>query len=289
MTVSPARHRLALLALRALPKHALSRAAGWLMTRRLPVPLRAPAVRAFGGAFGVDFTEVADPLESFDSLQAFFTRRLRAGARTIDAVPQALVSPCDGAWGTAGRVERGMLLQVKGRPYSLAQLLGDEAAARRFEGGAFATLYLAPRDYHRFHMPCAGRVRRLAYLPGALWPVNAIGVGGIDGLFAVNERLCAFVAVQGAEVDLCLVAVGATMVGKVRVTFDELTTNRRGAHAETRTYPDGIAFAKGDEWGRFEFGSTIVLVAAPGLATLDVPPPLTPVKLGQRIGTLLER
>ncbi len=283
---SPSWHRLALAGLRVLPTHALSRAAGWVMTRRLPVALRAPAVRAFGRALGADFAEVAEPLASFDSLQAFFTRPLRSGARPIDPAPDAFVSPCDGAWGTAGRVERGTLLQVKGRPYSLAQLLGDPDTARRMEGGAFATLYLAPRDYHRFHMPCAGRVRRLTHIPGALWPVNALGVGGVEGLFAANERLCAFVSTGGAHEDLCLVAVGATMVGKVRVTFDTLSTNRRGAQIETRAYDPPVAFAKGEEWGRFEFGSTIVLVAAPGLVTLDVPPPLTPVRLGARIGTL---
>lgn len=280
-------HRVAVALLRALPAHAMSRGAGWLAARRLPRPLRAPAVRAFGRAVGVDFDEVAEPLDAFDSLQAFFTRRLRDGARPIDPAPAAVVSPCDGAWGAAGRVERGQLLQVKGRRYALAALLGDAGAARRFEGGFFATLYLSPRDYHRFHAPCAGRVRRAAHLPGALWPVNRIGVEGVDGLFAVNERLCAFLAVAGAAEDLALVAVGATMVGKVRVTFDDLTTNRRGAAVEVRAYGDGIPLAKGEEWGRFEFGSTIVLVAAPDLLTLDVRPPGTPVRLGARIGTLI--
>ena len=280
-------HRVAIALLRALPTHALSRGAGWLAARRLPGSLRAPAVRAFGQAVGVDFGEVADPLASFESLQAFFTRRLRDGVRPVDAAPDAVVSPCDGAWGAAGRIEHGQLLQVKGRLYDLAALLGDVGAARRFEGGTFATLYLSPRDYHRFHAPCAARVRRATYLPGALWPVNRIGVEGIDGLFAVNERVCAFMSAAGGDEDLCLVAVGATMVGKVKLTFDDLTTNRPGAAPETRTYGEGIPLAKGEEWGRFEFGSTIVLVAAPNLLTLDVPAPGTSVKLGARIGTLI--
>jgi phosphatidylserine decarboxylase len=280
-------HRVALALLRALPKHALSRAAGWLAARRLPAALREPAVRAFGRAVGVDFSEVAEPLSAFDSLQAFFTRSLRHGVRPIDPAPAAVVSPCDGAWGAAGRIERGQLVQVKGRLYDVAALLGDPRAAQRYEGGFFATLYLSPRDYHRFHAPCAARVRRATHLPGALWPVNRIGVEGVGGLFAVNERLCAFMAVAGADEDLALVAVGATMVGKVRVTFDDLTTNRPGAAPETRTYGDGVPLAKGEEWGRFEFGSTIVLVAAPGLLTLHVQPPGTPVRLGQRIGSLL--
>jgi phosphatidylserine decarboxylase len=282
-------HRLALAFLRALPKHGLSRAVGWLAERRLPVGLRAPLLGAFGRAVGVDFSEVADPLDSFASLQAFFTRRLRAGVRPIDPAADAFVSPCDGAWGAAGRVENGRLLQIKGRVYELAALLGDGEAARAFEGGTFATLYLAPRDYHRFHAPCAARVRRVIYRPGALWPVNRIGVEGIDGLFAVNERLCAMMAVGGAIENLCLVAVGATNVGKVRLTFDDLVTNRRGARPEARSFGDGIALAAGEEWGRFEFGSTIVLVAAPGLLTLDIQPPGTPVRLGQRIGRLTSR
>lgn len=282
-----ASHRIAVALLRALPKHALSRAAGWLAARRLPAPVRVPALRAFGRAVGVDFDEVAGPLDSFESLQAFFTRRLRDGVRPIDATPAAVVSPCDGSWGAVGTITDGQLLQVKGRLYDLAALLGDPAAARRFEGGAFATLYLSPRDYHRFHAPCAAQVRRATHLPGALWPVNRIGVEGIDGLFSVNERLCAFMSVAGAAEDLCLVAVGATMVGKVRLTFDDLTTNRPGAAPETRVYGDRVALARGEEWGRFEFGSTIVLVAAPGLLALDAQPPGTPVRLGQRIGTLL--
>lgn len=279
-------HRVALAMLRALPTHGLSRAVGWLAERRLPVSLRAPLLGAFGRAVGVDFSEVAEPLDAFPSLQAFFTRRLRDGARPIDPAPDAVVSPCDGAWGVAGRVENGRLLQIKGRTYELAALLGDPVAARAFEGGAFATLYLAPRDYHRFHAPCAARVRRVIYRPGALWPVNRIGVEGIDGLFAVNERLCAFMSAAGDAEDLCLVAVGATNVGKVRLTFDDLVTNRRGAQPETRSYREGIPLAAGQEWGRFEFGSTIVLVAAPSLLRLDIQPPGTLVRLGQRIGRL---
>lgn len=279
--------RVALALLRALPTHTLSRAVGWLAERRLPVGLRAPLLGAFGRAVGVNFAELAEPLETYDSLQAFFTRRLRDGARPIDPAPDAFLSPCDGAWGAAGRIEGGRLLQVKGRQYDLAALLGDAAAAPAYEGGVFATLYLAPRDYHRFHAPCAARVLRASHRPGALWPVNRIGVEGIDGLFAVNERLCAFMAVGGALENLCLVAVGATNVGKVRVTFDDISTNRRGARPEMRRYGEGVPLAAGQEWGRFEFGSTIVLAAAPGLLALDIQPPGTPVRLGQRIGRLL--
>lgn len=279
-------HRLALAGLRLLPKHLLSRLAGHAAALRLPAPLQGWEILAFARAVGVDLSEVREPLAAFACLQDFFTRSLRDGVRPIDPAPDAVVAPCDGAWGASGTVRDGMLLQVKGRPYSLAALLGDAAVAQSLAGGAYATFYLSPRDYHRFHMPCAGRVRRAIYIPGALWPVNRIGVEGIDGLFAENERLCALVSVANDAVDLALVAVAATMVGKVRVTFDDLTTNLRGASKAVRAYDPAPCFARGEEWGRFEFGSTIVMVAAPALMELEAQPPGTRVLLGQRIGRL---
>lgn len=281
--------RLALALLRALPRNALSRAAGRVAELRLPRVLRRPVLRAFGRSVGVDFSELRDPLERHVSLQDFFTRPLRDGARPLDPAPDALLSPCDGAWGASGPIEDGTLLQVKGRPYSLAALLGSAADAQRFEGGRFATLYLSPRDYHRFHMPCDARVAAAAYLPGTLWPVNRLGVEGIAGLFAENERIVAeFVVAPPGRGALVMVAVGATLVGKVHVRFDDLTTQRPGAPPERRRYgPDGPRFARGEEWGRFEFGSTLVLVSAPSVLELDPRPPGTPVRLGTRIGTLL--
>ena len=218
-------------------------------------------------------------------------RELKEGVRPIDDTADAFVSPCDGAWGEAGRIEHGRLIQLKGRPYSLAALLGDDGEAEHYEGGSFATFYLSPRDYHRFHAPCAARVTRLRYLPGSLWPVNRAGVEGIDSLFAQNERICAFMtplvgAGSGME-GLCIVAVGATMVGKVRVNFDVLSTNLPGAEVEERVYGEREPLlAPGEEWGRFEFGSTLVLVTAPGILDLEIQQPGTPVRLGERIGRL---
>jgi phosphatidylserine decarboxylase len=287
--------RFGIAGVRLLPRNAISRLAGRVAGLRLPRILRAPFFRLFGLAVGVDFDEVRDPLPDHESLQAFFTRALRPGVRPIHAAPDAFVAPCDGAWGESGQVRDGLLLQLKGRPYSLAELLGDAGLAARFEGGAFATLYLAPRDYHRFHTPCALRVLRATHIPGSLWPVNTLGLEGVDGLFAQNERIVAQmrvdqVAVTDASVvpDLCLVAVGATMVGCVRLAFDELTTNRPGALRSERTYDDPpITLAKGEEWGRFEFGSTIVVVAAPGAIELHARPTGTPLRLGTRIGRLV--
>ncbi len=201
--------------------------------------------------------------------------------------PTAFVAPCDGSWGEAGRIADGQLLQVKGRPYSLAALLGDEAAAKSFERGWFATCYLAPRDYHRFHAPCDGLVARAVHLPGSLWPVNRIGLEGVPGLFAENERICAFVRLRGdAREALALIAVGATMVGKVHVDFDALSTNTGDRTPRWRHYANPPRLVKGGEWGRFEFGSTLVLAAAPGVLELAPRPPRSPLRLGERIGTL---
>lgn len=282
-----------LAALRGLPRNALSRAAGKAADWRLPGPLLRLLILGFARAYRVDLGEMRDPLDSFVTFQQFFTRALKEGARPADPAREALVSPCDGRWGAAGVVEAGTLLQVKGKPYRLADLLASELEARRFEGGTYATLYLAPRDYHRFHAPCAARVVRATYVPGTLWPVNRIGIESIDALFAQNERICAYMAPGGAGEEhlLCLVAVGATVVGRVRVHFDDrLTTNAGGTEPITRTYASAPRFfERGEEWGRFEIGSTIVLLASRALVELHVQPPGSAVRLGTRIGTMRGR
>lgn len=274
--------------LHLLPRNAMSRAMGWLASLRLPGPVQRLELALFARLAGVDMDELERPLRDYASLQAFFTRRLRAGARPLAGDEDALVSPCDGTWGVAGRVERGSILQVKGRPYSVAELLGDGELAGTYEGGSFATLYLSPRDYHRFHTPAAGRITRLIYRPGSLWPVNSLGLLGIDALFARNERITALLEVDGVAAGtapIALVAVGATMVGSVRLAFDALTTNRPGARAEDRTLGEAAPrFARGAEWGHFEFGSTLVVLLPRASFVLEPQPPGTPIRLGTAIG-----
>lgn len=277
-----------ILFLRLLPKNLLSRLAGFVASISLPLPLRRLQLRSFGKTFGVNFDEVKAPLDEFRSVQEFFVRELKPGCRPIDPAPNAFVSPCDGAWGQSGVVENGSLLQVKGRPYSVGALLGDDELAARFEGGPYATLYLSPKDYHRFHSPVSGRVVRADYLPGTLWPVNRAGVHFVEGLFAENERIVAWLVPEAHPSELlCMVAVGATCVGKVKVNFDTLETNIPRTSRTVREYPEGEQprLTKGEEWGRFEFGSTIVLVATPGWAQLDVQAPGSRLILGRRIGS----
>ncbi len=273
-----------------MPRTAMSRFAGRLAGLRLPAAAQRWEIHAFARAVGVDLSEVDRPISSFATLQEFFTRPLREGARPVDAAPRSVVAPCDGMWGASGRVSRGRIGQVKGRTYTAAALLGDAALAAQYEGGSYATFYLAPRDYHRFHTPCALRVESVDHIPGTLWPVNRAGLEGIVNLFARNERLVAHCSIPTASGSgsLCMVAVGAVMVGKIRLSFDDLTTNvpiEPGAKRRRR-YEPPVSLDKGAEWGWFEFGSSIVVLASPGTLLLDERAPGTRLRLGEKIGEL---
>lgn len=284
--------RALLLVLKLLPKNAMSRAVGWLASRALPPPLQRFEIRLFARIAGVNLAEARDDVRDFATLQQFFTRALVPGARPIEGDERVLVSPCDGAWGEAGRVRSGTILQVKGRPYRVAELLGDARLAEAYEGGCYATFYLSPRDYHRFHTPAAGRITRIDYHPGALWPVNDLGLKGIDRLFARNERIAALLEPSALhEGDrapgIAMVAVGATNVGSVRLTFAEMRTNVAGAPPERRDFGARAPFfARGEEWGHFEFGSTIVLLTPSQGPSIEPRPPGTPVRLGEAIGRI---
>jgi phosphatidylserine decarboxylase len=281
------KERAVITSLKVLPQHWMSAMAGTLAGLPTPRPLRPLAVKTFGRVFGVDFDEVKAPLDSFDSLNAFFTRELKEGTRPIDPAADALVSPCDGAWGACGTISDDTALQLKGRPYSVRMMLHDDEKARLSDGGSFATLYLSPRDYHRFHAPCSGDVVGLRYVPGALWPVNGAGLQFVDGLFTKNERIIAWLRPRHRPDGLiAMVAVGATMVGKIKVTFDDMTTNVSSPDTTVKTYDPPVPLQKGQEWGRFLFGSTIVLLATKGALTVDAQAEGTPLRLGTRIGSL---
>jgi len=278
-----ARSLIALLSV--LPKHAMSRGAGWLASRRIPVGWRAAVYRGYASVFGVNLDEVGAPLASYDSVNAFFTRTLRDGVRPVSDA--GIVSPVDAAVGAYGSVQHDTLVQAKGRTYSLRALLGDADLAARCDGGTYTTLYLSPRDYHRIHTPAAGRVTRATYIPGALWPVNEAAVQHVDSLFAVNERIV--ITLEGATGGvMAIVPVGATMVGMTRLTFDDLHTNARRRVVDTRHYDPPIALEKCQQLGHFEFGSTVVLVCSPDFGRIAPLTIGTSVRLGQTLGTLAQ-
>src|SRR5215210_756179 len=275
--------RLLILLLSVLPKHAMSRAAGWLANLTVPRSLRPMVFRGFSRIFGARLEDVELPLTEYASINAFFTRQLKPGLRAI--APECIVSPVDAAVGAYGPVADDVLVQAKGRNYSLAALVGDPALAHGMNGGTFATLYLAPKDYHRIHVPLDGDIVAATYIPGELWPVNVHAVMHVADLFAVNERIV--VTIRGrAGGTMVVVLVGATMVGTTRVAFDDLHTNARRREVQRRSYDPPIPVRAGGPLGHFEFGSTVIVVCSRDAGALDPIEVGATVRMGQRLGRI---
>jgi phosphatidylserine decarboxylase len=278
------RDRLFISAMRVLPKNALSRFAGALTRWRAPVPVRLAAMKAFARRYGIDLSECPD-LEVYRTFGEFFARPLRPGLRPVAAGETVVVSPVDAAVSETGVAAAGRLVQAKGIDYAVRALVADDALAARLEGGVYATLYLSPKDYHRIHFPLGGKVLGWRYVPGALWPVNPASVRTVPGLFAANERL---VTVLDSPLGRCaIVAVGATVVGRVHAFYDPTVpyTNLPGAAPRRHDYGTPLPVEKGQELGAFEMGSTVILLFEPGRVRLD--PRLAPgarVRVGEPIG-----
>ncbi len=265
-----------------LPKSQLSRFVGGATRLSGMTSAHQAAIRAFAKQYRVNVDEAELPLEAYETFGEFFVRKLKPGIRPIAPGEDVIVSPVDGTVSQAGLADNGRLIQAKGRDYSLAALLNDEEEGKRFAGGAWTTIYLSPRDYHRIHAPLGGQITGWSYVPGNLWPVNRPSVRGVPELFAINER--AIIWMQTPIGRVALVAVGATIVGRIRLSFDELATNQ-GEPAKRVTYESPRTVAKGDEVAMFEMGSTVILCFEPGRATLDERlQPEVELRLGERIG-----
>jgi phosphatidylserine decarboxylase len=270
-----------------LPKKLLTVLAGKFASARLGA-LTQWTIRRFVAYYKVDMQEAADPrIDGYESFNDFFTRPLRAGARPIAAVP--FVCPVDAAISQFGPIEHDQLFQAKGHSYSTRALVGgDQALAHQFEHGRFATLYLAPRDYHRIHMPCAGRLKRMIYVPGALFSVNPLTARHVPRLFARNERVvCEFECAHGP---MAMVLVGATIVGSMATVWHGVVNPPRTREPREWRY-DGrdIALAKGDEMGRFLLGSTVILLFPRNVLTFTPDwAPTRSVRLGEAMGTVIE-
>lgn len=254
-------------ALKLVPKNALSRAVGATLRVPWPRPVVRAAIRGFSKAYGVATAEAEQPFDSYRTFGEFFTRRLKPGLRSIPEDRDVACSPVDGTVGQVGPILDGQLVQAKGRHYTTAEFLVDPVDAADYAGGTFATLYLAPYNYHRIHVPLGGRITGYSYVPGHLWPVNAKGVAEIDKLFAVNERLITHLDTPAGKI--AVAKVGATCVGRIRAAYDDLVTNDGGRPGFKRVrYDRPFDVAKGDECGVFEMGSTVVLLFQAGRAEL---------------------
>ncbi len=310
----PARARALLALLGRLPQGALSRAFGRLADLPVPRALRPAVIGGFARLMGIDVAAAEKPLSEYESINRFFVRRLRPGLRAWPADPALLAAPVDGILGQLGRVRAGRLLQAKGRWSSAAALLDDEAAAARYAGGSFVTLYLSPRHYHRIHAPCPGTIPEAKHIPGALLPVNAPAVAHVPDLFPRNERLLCYLdaaPVTGAASAaapatgtpagagkalgrVAVVAVGAYNVGRISTAFDPAwnapareggwVANRRGARVETHRYAPPIPVVPGGEIMAFHLGSTVVLLLEPGVVLDPALAPGRDVQVGQVLG-----
>lgn len=276
--------RLRALLLGLLPHHALSRLTLWATRRR--TPLKNPLARWFARHYGADMDEaVEDDPAAYATFNAFFTRALRPGMRPLEGDDGMPVSPVDGRVSQAGRIRDGRLFQAKGIDYALDELVGGDARdADPFREGWFATLYLAPGDYHRIHMPLAGRVRSMCHVPGRLYSVAPWTVAAVAGLFARNERVN--VRFDTDRGPLGLVLVGAINVAAIETVWHGRVTPPTARRPTRMDYGDaGPRLERGGEMGRFNMGSTVIVLAPPSIPLDAAPPAGTTVRLGQRLGS----
>jgi phosphatidylserine decarboxylase len=239
---------------------------GLTARRRLPVPLRSAAYRAFARAVGADLAEAELDLRAYASLGDLFARRLRPGARPIDPSLDAVIAPCDGVLAARGTALDGALIQAKGKTYQLEELLADDALAGDLRDGEYATIYLSPRDYHRVHTPVDGRLVRYDYIPGALWPVNPVVASRRDRLLSRNERVVITID-AGRLGHVAIVMVGAAGVGNIALEYAPESVTWR-AQGERRRIELDHELTRGDELGAFRLGSKVVMVFEPGAVQL---------------------
>ncbi len=275
------RLRCALLA--CLPHHAISRVL--YRAARLRTRAYVPVARWFAKRYGVDMSEAEIPdIAGYGDFNAFFTRALRADARPQRGDAAALTSPVDGRVSRMGTVASGRLIQAKGIDYALEDLLGgDPGLAERFAGHGFATLYLAPGDYHRIHMPLSASLRRMVYVPGRLYSVAEWTVRALPGVFARNERVCCvFDSDRGP---FAMVLVGAINVAAIETVWAGEITPPHGRRIARWHYDEADAprLERGDEMGRFNMGSTVIVLAPPDYRWSPQRDPGSRVRVGEAL------
>ena len=275
--------RLAVLPQYVLPKQALTALAGKFASAQAG-GLTTSVIRWFVGRYGVNMAEAANPdIAGYASFNEFFTRPLKEGARPLANAD--FICPVDGAISQFGAIARDQIFQAKGHSYSTTALVGGDATlAARFENGLFATLYLSPKDYHRIHMPCAGRLKSMIHVPGELFSVNPVTARGVPGLFARNERVvCVF---EGEAGPFVMALVGATIVGSMATVWHGVVNPQRPGRLRDWRYEDqDLRYGRGAEMGRFLLGSTVVMLFPQG--SLSFNPEWAPgraIRMGEAMG-----
>ena len=286
LVLAPGRGPLSLRLLRLYPKKLGSAAVGWAASRTLPIFLRQPLLGHFARNYGLNLEEAEYALQDYASLQSLFTRRLKPGRRPQDpAVPGFVNSPVDGRIIACGRIEKDMAIQAKGLPYSITELLKHDMDAKRFDGGHYLTIYLAPKDYHRIHVPLNGRVSAVGRVEGELWPVNDASTLNVGRLYERNRRATWVATGTGADegLEVAAILVGATHVGGVLI--DERWRQGRELPMDGALIVPDLPCEPGQELGCFAFGSTVVLlIAGPKAGAWKPGRNVGDVRVGQRLG-----
>lgn len=271
-----------------LPQHALSRMV-YAVMRNETVWLKNFLIRSISRIAGIAIEEALSPeLDDYSCFNAWFTRKLKPGAREFDPDPNALLSPSDGRISATGTLHGGRILQAKGKDYSLQDLLANDPVCALLDGGYFATIYLSPRDYHRVHMPLSGQLQRMIHVPGRLFSVAPYTVRQVPGLFARNERVISVFATESGP--LVMVLVGAMLVSSTQTVWAGEVTPAKNKDVNRTDYRgENISLNRGQEMGRFNMGSTVIVLlpkgaveSMPGLAAGDA------VQVGQRLATLIQ-
>ena len=269
-----------------LPHQLLSSLLHWFTRIRIK-PIKNLQISLISEVAGVDWSESKlKSASDFETFNAFFTRELAAGARPIDPDPSSFVSPSDGKISQCGRLTNDRILQAKGKHYSLRNLLANDPATNDFRNGFFHTIYLSPRDYHRVHMPMSGHLQRMIHVPGRVFSVAPYTVNSVPGLFTRNERVISLF--QTSHGPMAVILVGALLVSSIETVWSGVVTPPRGKRVATGDWSRrDIRLEKGQEMGRFNMGSTVILLLPAGAVSLledytvdDI------VVMGQKLGRL---
>ena len=265
-----------------LPLNSFNRLCGLFADAQLPRFLLTLLIRLFSWKYGVNLNEASKQVSEYRNFNEFFARRLLPDVRTLDPDKEAILSPVDGILGESGIINNEVLIQAKGLEYRLVDLLKDSEKSKFYDGGVFITIYLAPYNYHRIHSMVSGEVREFCYIPGDLWTVSPLGVHHVPELFARNERLITYFETDKGE--CALVKIGATVVGRIRVVYHDITSNRTGATFQKNMLAPPLRVERGDEVGLFELGSTVICLFPPGQIELKELKIDQDILLGQAIG-----